>query len=68
MNPSCFLAIGNSFNEKILYELPLEKKLKNIWISEKKFKLIGYCGSLGLANAMNAAINLFQEQEMIKSI
>ena len=59
MNPSCFLAIGNSFNERILYDYsPLKKTIKEYLTNLKKkgFNLIGYCGSLGLANSMDTAI------------
>ena len=37
MNPSCFLAIGNSFNERILYDYsPLEKIIKQYLTNLKK--------------------------------
>ena len=58
MNLLCFLAIGNSFNERILYDYsPLKKTIKEYLTNLKKgFNLIGYCGSLGLANSMDTAI------------
>jgi glycosyltransferase involved in cell wall biosynthesis len=60
MAPSRFLHIGNSFNLDLFSKsLPLEKMIQTnlIELKNQGSILVGYCGSLGLANAMHVPIN-----------
>ena len=59
MTPSNFLNIGNSFNLNLIgNSLPLEKMIQAnlIKLKSQGSTLVGYCGSLGLANAMHVPI------------
>ena len=69
MIPSKFLHIGNSFNlNSFDKSLPLEKMIQKnlIELKNQGSTLVGYCGSLGLANAMHVPINAISKTKDVR--
>lgn len=69
MIPSKFLHIGNSLNlNSFGKSLPLEKMVQKnlIELKNQGSTLVGYCGSLGLANAMYVPINAISKTKDVR--
>ena len=69
MIPSKFLHIGNSLNlNSFGKSLPLEKMIQKnlVELKNQGSTLVGYCGSLGLANAMHVPINAISKTKDVR--